>query len=569
MSLLVDASIRVSLILAAALAATLLLRRGSAAARHWLLAAAVACALAAPLLRPIAPSWNVHVGAGDALQRLALPAAVRSSENAVPTSTSQYAGAPRTSTSATAVGGQRPGAGQWLGTIWAIGVIVNALLLIVGLLRLAWIASRAEPAADVRITRIATEVAATLGLNRPVRLLRSRHSSLLFTWGHARPKVLLPATAPDWSDDRIRIVLLHELAHIRRGDWVTQMAAELLRAAYWFNPFVWLAARRLRQESEHACDDVVLNDGVASEEYASHLLALARLVAGDRSRTFAHVPAPAMARPSSLERRFTAMLNARVNRAPVTRPVRAGVAAAAMALTLLVAGFGVAQTFAKFSGSAFDPTNRYLPGVRVILVNRLTHAKYEVGTDSTGRFEFVALPPGDYQWEAQLPGFAILTGEVTVSGGDVQQDLSLQVGSIEETITVRGAASAEQASRDEQHDQLHAAAVQSKRASDNATCTSGGIGPMGGVIKAPMQLAKVNPRYPPNLAAEKVGGVVVLEAVIGNDGDVHDLTVVRDPHPDLAAAASEAVRQWQYSVTRLNCEPIEVKMTVTVNFSIE
>jgi len=44
------------------------------------------------------------------------------------------------------------------------------------------------------------------------------------------------------------------------------------------------------------------------------------------------------------------------------------------------------------------------------------------------------------------------------------------------------------------------------------------------------------------------------------------LTVVRDPHPDLSAAVSEAVRQWQFSVTRLNCEPIEVKMTVTADF---
>src|SRR5206468_3458320 len=81
-----------------------------------------------------------------------------------------------------------------------------------------------------------------------------------------------------WTDERARIVLSHEIAHIRRGDWLAQMLGEVLRAIHWFNPLVWIVCRRLRQESEHACDDAVLGSGVAAADYASHLLDLARTV---------------------------------------------------------------------------------------------------------------------------------------------------------------------------------------------------------------------------------------------------------------------------------------------------
>ncbi len=108
------------------------------------------------------------------------------------------------------------------------------------------------------------------------RSSQSDHPSLLVTWGLARPKVILPSSADEWSDDRARVVMSHELAHIRRGDWIVQLSAELLRAFYWFNPLMWIACRRLRLESEHACDDEVMSRGVEGSDYATHLIELAR-----------------------------------------------------------------------------------------------------------------------------------------------------------------------------------------------------------------------------------------------------------------------------------------------------
>ena len=117
-------------------------------------------------------------------------------------------------------------------------------------------------------------------------LLESSHPSLLVTWGFAEPKVILPAAAHDWSDDRMRVVLWHELAHIRRGDWIVQMSVELLRAIFWFNPLLWVLSRRLRLESEHACDDEVMSRGVDAPDYATHLVDLARALGRRRHRGF-------------------------------------------------------------------------------------------------------------------------------------------------------------------------------------------------------------------------------------------------------------------------------------------
>jgi TonB family protein len=96
--------------------------------------------------------------------------------------------------------------------------------------------------------------------------------------------------------------------------------------------------------------------------------------------------------------------------------------------------------------------------------------------------------------------------------------------------------------------------------------TGPGPGPIGGNIRAPRKLTDVKPRYPDHLSAAGVGGIVVLNALVDTNGDVSEVSVVRSPNPDLEVAAVEAVRQWQFTSTVLNCVPIEVKMRVTVNF---
>ena len=166
---------------------------------------------------------------------------------------------------------------------------------------------------------------------------------------------MLPASASEWSAERMRVVLLHELAHARRGDWMLQMAAEALRCVWWFNPLAWTVRAQLRRESEHAADDLVLAQGVPAATCATHLVELAREARKHR-RTW--VPAPAMARPSHLERRLSTMLNSHTNRRPMTRLARFWSLGVLVLASILVAGLQVgsvsASRFAESIGNAVE-----------------------------------------------------------------------------------------------------------------------------------------------------------------------------------------------------------------------
>jgi protein TonB len=90
---------------------------------------------------------------------------------------------------------------------------------------------------------------------------------------------------------------------------------------------------------------------------------------------------------------------------------------------------------------------------------------------------------------------------------------------------------------------------------------------VGGQIRQPPLLRRVNPLYPPEARAEGVQGVVILEAVIGVDGRVCDTRILRSI-PLLDQAAIDAVRQWEYKPTLLNGAPVPVIVTVTVPFTL-
>ena len=550
MSLLVESTVKASLVMLAALVAVTCLRRQSAALRHWMLSAAIVAALAAPLAGLVIPSWHLPL---DAIPR---PRLITTPAPAPATSVPQSsAPADRLRPAANV---SVPGLDVLLTSAWMAGAGVSVLVLLVGLGRLAWIASSARRVTGGRWAAAADAVASDYGLRRPVVLLQSDHPALLVTWGFAQPRVILPRTAPDWTDERIRVVLAHEFAHIKRGDWLIQMVAEIARAGYWFNPVMWIACRRLRQESEQATDDVVLHAGIDGSDYAAHLLELAR--AFSRQRPW--LPAPAIARPSSLERRVSAMLNSHVNRSPITRTARLGIVAALSAVAIAIAS--AQGAFSSFSGTVFDPLNGYLPGVTMTLTNTQSGAKHEIHSDRTGHFEFVGLPPGAYSLEAILPGFSVLQGTLDLTGRDVQRDVTLKIGQLQETISVwasRGdtnqVTAAPAAVRRQAHDKFAAMKTCSERRS---------AGSMGGNLRQPTKLVDVKPRYPAALADAGIGGVFVFAARIGTDGTITDLQTTSGSNPDLELAAANAIRQWEFTPTLLNCVAVEVPMTVRVSF---
>ncbi len=325
------------LLLLAALACRLL-RRSSAATRHLVWTAAVISVLLLPLISAALPKWNVAWGHTAATSPAAPPAVldlgtVKSAPQSV-VATSDFASSVPTRADAvpasaadateipTPVSHRRiPAVTAWgtFGlTLWLGGTLVSLAYLAVGLSRIGRIRQRAIPL-EGGAFQIAEAARQQIGLRRRVLFLRADARSAVVvpvTWGVLRPVVLLPMQSAAWSEECLRAAFLHELAHVQRFDWPTQLLARLACALYWWHPLVWWATRQARAESETACDDLVLETGMKATDYAQRLIEVVRsMPTGKTARTLAVT----MAQSSEVEGRVKAVLATGRNRSHLSQ----------------------------------------------------------------------------------------------------------------------------------------------------------------------------------------------------------------------------------------------------------
>jgi beta-lactamase regulating signal transducer with metallopeptidase domain len=212
--------------------------------------------------------------------------------------------------------------------VWVAGVLLLLLRLFVGLAASGFLARRSREFKGAALNELFSALCIELNLKNKTRLQCGESTTMPIVCGVFRPVVLLPPVAEEWSKERQRIVLLHELAHVARHDCLTQMLAQIACAFYWFNPLVWIAARRLRVEREQACDNRVLSAGTKPSEYAHHLLEIARLMQEERSIfEWSQTSSVAMARQSQLEGRLLAILREENKFGAASRAATAGLVA--------------------------------------------------------------------------------------------------------------------------------------------------------------------------------------------------------------------------------------------------
>jgi TonB family protein len=257
-----------------------------------------------------------------------------------------------------------------------------------------------------------------------------------------------------------------------------------------------------------------------------------------------------MAHPTTLEGRIAAMLDPTLDHRPSTPRVAVVLIGAALAVVAPIAALRVvAQDARALIVQVFDPSGGVLPGVNVE-VDSGQDGKRSAMTDGTGRVTFPDIANGDYTMKASVAGFRTLSATLAVSGPrDRQRSITLQVGELQETVSVR--------------ERRRAAAATPSTASTDAVR-------IGGNIKAPKKLKHVSPEYPPAMLDAGFEGVVPMEALIAQDGSVVSVRVLSaDVHPEFARAAEVAVRQWQFSPTLLNGEAVDVRMAVSIRFSLQ
>ena len=198
---------------------------------------------------------------------------------------------------------------DWIAIVWTGVGLFLLIRLIVGIGAVWHISTRSR-----NFSRAVEQLQSNS--NQRVNIRLSDRITVPMVWGFLRPVILLPVDANHWQTERLRAVLLHELAHIRRWDWTMQMVAQIACVVYWFNPLVWFVAHRMRMEAEQACDDHVLNGGYRSTDYAQHLLDITRSMRIAKATSLAVV---AIARSSKIETRLRTVLTENLNRHPITK----------------------------------------------------------------------------------------------------------------------------------------------------------------------------------------------------------------------------------------------------------
>ena len=344
--------------------------------------------------------------------------------------------------------------------LWLGGVALLSVRLVLAWMGVARLRrARSSPVSDAVAARVA-DLAARLEIRRVVRVVQSAAVHVPLVIGWLRPVVMLPASAlTGLSPAQLESIIAHELAHVRRHDYLVNALQSVAEVLLYYHPACWWISRRIRIEREHCCDDIAVDlcgDGVA---YAR---ALADLESHRREGAFAlaATDGPLLQRV----RRLIAPASAE------HRPAGwAGSVPPIALLVLLIAGAQVAgrasmadtQSTAPAPGRAIPPgeavlqgqvveanSARPVAGALVQLIGGTGSMQARTGND--GRFELSGLKPGSYGLSVKAKGFveafygkssATLMDfgtQVTAAGGRITRGLDFRLqaaGSVSGRIT--------------------------------------------------------------------------------------------------------------------------------------
>jgi TonB family protein len=651
-------------VLGAAWLIAYVLRGRSAAARHMVWTASAAALVALPFLSIGLPA--LHLPLANAVLPADVGLVFRTTAATAATlpggvAATRQAPAPA---SAPAPAAERGIDGKTaLMLLWMAGIAAGLLQMLAaaGVLWRTRRAARVSPDQG-EADRLATH----LGIEHTVRVLETG-SGMPMTFGVLRPTVLLPEEARAWSGERLRVVLLHELAHVLRGDAATHLLARTALALHWWNPLAWTMWREFLKERERATDDLVLGTGAKASEYAGHLLEIARTMQA-RPASAAGV---AMARRSQLEGRLLAILDTRTARGQQGRA--ATVAAVAVAIAMMAPLAAVrAQSQAEQSAPEVESTivaanaqknHEILDQAAVSYeqlrkyaeAQKLRQASLEMAERLSGqqskdyasalvKLGNLARRRGAYQEATDYYNKALALGDrpeafsalmnlgrdalrgtvsgaeghrvmnndparameflkrarnVAYNGNDMgtaltwmarvrqsEPDGAADAESLyRRAMATADANSAEQALALEFYAQFLKAQNRASEAGPLETRAAGirktrvsAMGPreaaplsiykVGGGVKAPSLVYKVEPEYSEEARSAKYSGTVLLKVIVDVDGLAKNVEVVNSLGMGLDEQAVLAIQRWKFKPGEKDGVPVPVMATIEVNFKL-
>jgi TonB family protein len=420
------------------------------------------------------------------------------------------------------------------------------------------IGRRASPLlASTRISAIVAEFCGVLGSPAgPLRVLVSPEIPGPVTVGARRPAIVLPDKLLEEDHEaELRAALAHEMAHVRRRDYLRNLIHEFVLLPISVHPLALLIRHHLVRTRELACDEMAASV-LGRRHYARSLVRMAHEIS-----RFPSAPEEefklGVFDADILEDRVMRLLDSKPLAS--TRLAKVTLLAGAMliaACCMAAARFSVAaapdaaQTAKPggesgiITGIVVDSSGTRLSNASVWLKRRRgseTFIKTTV-TDAAGNFSFADVAPGRYTLEADSPGKASSYRTITVRPGGWPPFFPFVL----ESRTVAGGGTTHATMPGETPKKLR----------------------INGAVEDAKLISQPHPRYPASAKARRIQGMVEIDAIISAAGVPDKLRVVRSPDTELSKAALDAVRQWRYRPTLLNGKPIAVETTIDVDFTL-
>lgn len=379
------------------------------------------------------------------------------------------------------------------------------------------------------------------------------------TCGLLHPAIVLPEDAPDWESGELNRAMLHELEHVRRGDWVSQCMARAVCAVYWFHPLVWIAWRRFTLEAERSCDDAVLRRSEATA-YADQLVGLAQRLSLAMKAEAAKPALLAMANRADLAARVGAVLDSRQRRGRAgKRSIALACAAAALLLLTISPLRMVAAPQAAGAGATVASLPQFSSDTMLVITDVTV-------SDSNGK-PIEGLHPGDF---------------LITEDGRLQ---AIEVFEFQNLAAVPGALPSyyilgyytNNLNADGKYRNVKITYKQDPEAS--LKYRNGYYGPMpngavaggaqvGNGVRPPIPRFRQEAQYSEEARRAKWGGTVTLHVDIDASGQVTSVTVDRSLGLGLDEKAVAAVRRWRFIPGTRDGKPVPVEAQVQMHFRV-